>query len=411
MAVSGIPTSYSIPPPTLTSRERAPVRLPPPRPEAEEQEQAAAPVLSTAEALQDNELLINEILRNLLFPPAEPADIGIFDTRSPLLTVLQETEELSPLQQSALLVNDILRNLGVTPAEPTSPLLIDNMPAALEAAEIIEDLSPIQQNLYYVNETLLDLGFRPPLGQPQLPPGPFPVTMATQEEIIPAMTAAGATAAPPILALTLARQEPVIITPVTLPATAPPGAVPPSEPGEEAGLTARGIFMRQEITPATLPISLFPERIPYVFAVYIIDNPTPGPSLMGEPLDVELPPPTAITKIRAVGQARLRQAHFRERGGEQSGNIEYNEPPVTAGQVAKSIRHSLDLINGELAAQNKPFHLVFARHDNDFGLDLYDCSASDACRKTYEVPIPLDNLAGMLAKMEHKTGIIIDTDS
>ncbi|MDR9500682.1 MAG: hypothetical protein RI601_02680 [Desulfurivibrionaceae bacterium] len=409
MAVSGIPTSYSIPPSTLSRRERAPVQPPPPLPEAEEQ--AAAPALSTEDALQDNEQLINEILRSLLFPPAEPTDIGIFDTRSPLLTVLEETEELSPLQQSALLVSDILRNLGVTPAEPTSPLLIDIMPADLEAAEITEDLSPIQQNLYYVNETLLDLGFRPPLGQLRLPPGPFPVTMAAQEEIIPAMAAAGATAAPPILALTLARQEPVSITPVTLPAAAPPGAVPTSEAGEEAGLTARGIFMSQEITPATLPISLFPERIPYVFAVYIIDNPTPAPSLMGEPIDVDLPPPTAITKTRAVGQARLRQAHFRERGGEQSGNIEYNEPPFTAGQVEKSIRHSLDLMNRELAAQNKPFHLVFARHDNDFGLDLYDCAASDACWKRYEIPIPLDNMAEMLIKMEHKTGIIIDTDS
>jgi hypothetical protein len=361
----------------------------------------AAPEVSPADAIVQNALLVNEILRNVGYTAAVPAASQLFDTRSPLLTALQATGELNLIQQSALQVNETLRNLGYTATEPASPLLIDVVPPALEAAEIPGALTPLAENALFVNETLQNLAAnRQVANQPQLQPVAAPPALTTAEARIPA-TAGPAEVAP-------------VIPPTPAPATAPAPVTSTATTDAGGGavpLPATGTFLAQELTPTTLPVVLFPDRIPYVLVVYQINDPAPLPSSLAEPIDVDVPPAAAVAKIRAVGNARFRQAQFRERAREQSGNTEYHETLATGAQVESSIRSSLDRVNADMAAQDRPFHLVFAKRKNNFALDVYDCSYSDSCRKTYDVPIPLNNLAGILNKMAYKTGMIVDTNS
>ena len=92
-------------------------------------------------------------------------------------------------------------------------------------------------------------------------------------------------------------------------------------------------------------------------------------------------------------------------------NIEYYAPLVTRGQAEKSIRLTLGQVNADMAAQGSPLHLVFARHEDGFALDVYDCSYNEACRLAYDVPIPLDSLPEVLGNLQHETGIIVDRKS
>lgn len=408
MAVSGLPNSNSILISARYSRERVPVQQAgSPQnvmPAAATSAKAggtpvplAVQAVAPADALLQNELLVNEILRNVAFANAEAASPLLIDTRSPLLTLLQATGELDLIQQNALQVNDTLLNLGFNAAEADSPLLIDGIPAALEAAGITEDLTLIQQNALFVNETLQDLGsaslfYNPP--QPR--PGAVPPAVAAAEGTAATATGVGALGSPAV-DLTMAAAE-------------SPGATPAAGAGEEVALPVTAVFLSQELTPATLPVVLFPDRIPYVLVVYLINDPAPLPSSAREPIDVDLPPAAAIAEIRPVGNARFRQAQLRARARERTGNGEYNEALVTGAQVERSIRYSLDLVNADMAAHDRPFHLVFAKDDKGFALDVYDCSYSDACWLTYKVPIPADNMTGVLDNLERETGIIVDTD-
>ncbi len=64
-----------------------------------------------------------------------------------------------------------------------------------------------------------------------------------------------------------------------------------------------------------------------------------------------------------------------------------------------------------MAVQGLPLHLVFGKHEGGFALDVYDCSYKEACLLSYDIPISLDNLMGVLGNLDHETGIIVDTTS
>jgi hypothetical protein len=328
-------------------------------------------------------------------------------TIAPLQNEGVKTPTAEAIQQNALLVNETLGNLGVTTAKVENPLLINEVPAALAVAEITEGLPPVPQNSLFINEILQGLGFTPRLVNPLQPrPGAAPAITAAEAGIIAAREAAVVT---PPADLTLAAEEP--FPPIAATAAAPVSV--PTAPGveEEAALPVTGRFLSQEFNPATMPVVLFPYQTPSVLAVHHFVDPTPQPGRLPEPIGGEVKPVAPSAVIHAVGNARFRQALRRARAREHAGNVEYNKPLRTISQVEKVIRHALGLVNADMSAHDSPLHLVFARHENGFALDVYDCSYGDACRITYDVPISLDNLGGVLDNLEHETGIIIDTDS
>ena len=64
--------------------------------------------------------------------------------------------------------------------------------------------------------------------------------------------------------------------------------------------------------------------------------------------------------------------------------------------------------NEDLAASGVPLHLVLTQNEEDFALDIYDCSDNGVCEITQEVPLDLNNLLTTLDNLEHETGIIVN---
>lgn len=358
---------------------------------------AAAVADPVPDALQQNALLINEILRNLSFTPAAAPP---FDTRSPFFTALQQTQDLSPLQQNALLVNEALAGLGLTAAAPASPLLIDVIPPALEALGVSEDLGLIPQNALFVSQTLQGFGVASPSGTVAQPPiASVPTATAAVAE---------ATVAPAAVAITPAAA----VTGAISTAVAAPGpAVAPVTPGAGAAviLPATERLLSVGYTPATLPYTRFPDRTPYVLAVYHVQDPAPPPSDPA-PISEDVRPVSFVGGVRSVGNARLRQVLLRAREDMREAD-EYGTAALPSGPAEKSIRSALGRVNDDMVSRALPWHLVLARNEDGLALDVYDCSANDACRVSYDVPIALDNLPGFLDSLEHETGIIVDTIS
>jgi len=358
--------------------------------------------------IQQNAELINETLRNLGITGPRPDEASLFNTQSPFLAILQTIQELNDFQQSVLQLNETLLNLNFVPPEQVNPLLINELPPALEAAEIIDELNPIQQTDQLLNETLQDIGLETTVNIPPQPPGTVPQeTLPAEEE----------PAAPPAAA---ASQIEVIALPETEAATVAAGAatpaatVAPTVPAVETTVLTVPIaanFQTPVYTPATLPLTLYPDRTPYVLAVYQPNDPAPQPGAP-EPIDKEVPPLTPVTGVSPVGNARYRQALLRARAGELAGYTgEYNTARTTMAQVEKSIIASLGQANADLAAHGLDLHLVFAKHEDGFALDVYDCSYNEACRLSYDIAISLDNVGSVLGNLQNETGVIIDTTS
>ncbi|MEW6426481.1 MAG: hypothetical protein AB1568_00455 [Thermodesulfobacteriota bacterium] len=356
-----------------------------------------------AELIRENVLLVNEVLRGTGFGAARPTPLPLFSGPSPVLAALLAGRELTPLQQNALLINQTLQALAFVPAEPADPLLIDELPATLEAAGITEDLDITQQNVQLINQTLREIGGenrpvavdRQPLAAAQVPVGEVTATVTT--------TAAAVTATiPPPVADAAAAAA----VPAASPSTASPAAVPVVA-GESIPIAAG--FLIQGFSPATLPLTLFPERTPYVHVVYQLPDPAPPPG-EPEPIGREVTPAIPVAASRMVGDARLRRL-LRQEEGSGMRNREYRVEPVTGGRAERSIRTALTRVNADMASRGSPLHLVFTRHADGFAVDVYDCSYNEACRLAYDVPIPLDNLTGMLGNLQDEAGIIVDTTS
>lgn len=357
---------------------------------------AAPAATQVSTALLESARLLNETLGNLVFPAGATGNL-LSDTSAPVLTALTLTRELDFLLRSLLQVNATLQNLGGVPATPANPLLIDALPPALEASGVLDELDPARQNVLFVNEVLRDLGAVSP--ESGVSRAATPAAVPTPQ----AATGAGPTTAP--------LQTGEAVRPATEADVAAQvaAAAVPSAPPEAAPIPVAARFLTPEFTPATLPLSLFPDRTPYVLAVYQVNDPAPRPG-PPEPIGREVAPAAPIVGVRPPGDARLRQLLFRAREGGRLGSVEYISRN-TVGQAEKSIRHTLGQVNEEMAAHGLPLHLVFAKNENGFALDVYDCSYDEACRLSYNVPIPLDRLAGVLGNLSRETGVIVDTTS
>ena len=425
-AAAPLTTTTATPAPAATPIIETPVITPAPIQVAVPQQNvvAAAPATATApainaaaapaaeattppEAIQQAALLINEALRNLGVTAAASSNPLLTPT-SPLLTALLATQELNPVQQNALLVNETLQNLNFVPPEQTNPLLINETPPRVEAAAITENLNLIQQNAQLINEALLELGVAATAGA-------ITQTQPAAVQAVPAAAAqieAAAAAVPqienvtPTVPETAATVAAVAATPT---ATATTTAATTTTTAAAVTIPVTIAFPTQGLTPATFPLTLHPDRTPYVLVVYQPDDPAPLPR-PPEPINREVPPTTPVERIRQVGDARLRQLLLHTGAGGRRRNAEYTIPG-TVGQAEKSIRYTIGQVNADMAAQGLPLHLVFAKHENGFALDVYDCSYNEACRVSYDVPIPLDNLPGILGNLEHETGIIVDATS
>ena len=402
-----VPLATNISPQELTPATAPPTQLPDNAPNVLAESQAYAPAEAATPpeeiAIRQNALLVNETLQNLDFTADTARDTLLTNTSS-FLTALQATQELTPTQQSALAINTTLQNLSFVPAEPTNILLINEIPPALEATGITEDLDLVQQTVLQVNETLQDLGVAPQVGavQQALPPE-AQVAAATLAEA----GVAPPTPAPPTEIIPVEAAELAATTVAAATATTPPT---PTVPTPEEPVPLRELFPPQRLTPATLPVTLFPYRAPGAFAVYQVNDPAPPPR-DPEPSPREVKPTQPITPTHPVANSRLRQMLLMGQEGGQENKTEYNATETTIVQAEKSIRYTINQANMEIDAQGLPLHLVFAKHGDGFALDVYDCSPGDSCQISYDVPIQLDNLPDVLDNLQHGHGLIVNNSS
>ena len=411
MAVHGITDSNPILPSNLGSRPERPLRRAPLEPADVNPTPADASATPIVNAIQQNALRINEILQNLNFVSDERVNPLLINQIPPNLAAADNIRGLDTIQQSALLINETLQNLNFELTRPVDPLLINQIPPDLEAADIIRNLDIIQQNVLLINEALLDIGVEPTVDSTVQPLSPATVqeVAATEEETDATLTVA----APQNVNVPVTEPEPVATTAV--PAVAQPPTLPTLTPTVAPAVVTIPIparFMTEGgLTPATLPVTLFPDRTPYVHVVYRLNDPAPPPG-SPEPINREVLPTTPVDRTLPIGDARLRQLLLRgERELGKTRNLQYSSSRPTIGQAEKSIRYTIDQINSDMAVQGLPLHLVFAKHEGGFALDVYDCSYKEACLLSYDIPISLDNLMGVLGNLDHETGIIVDTTS
>jgi len=435
MAINGITGSNSILPADLSSLQGLPVRRAPLEPvdvNPTPAEASATPIVNTTlqndqqidvppqnvtvaapaaapetDAIQQNALLINEILQNLNFISDEQVNPLLISQISPTLAAADIIRDLDIIQQSALLINETLQNLNFEATRPVNPLLINQIPPDLENTDIIRNLDIIQQNALLINETLLNLGIEPPFDgtvqQQSLAVQEVAVAVEETDATLPA-------AAPQNVNIPVPEPEPVATTAV--PAVAQPPTLPtPTVAPAVVTIPIPATFLTEGgLTPATLPVTLFPDRTPYVHVVYRLNDPAPPPG-SPETINREVLPTTPVVKTLPVGDARLRQLLRGERELGKTRNLQYSSSRPTIVQAEKSIRYTLDQINSDMAIQGLPLHLVFAKHEGGLALDVYDCSYSEMCLLSYDIPISLDNLMGVLGNLDHETGIIVDTTS
>lgn len=359
-------------------------------------------------AIQQNSNLIEETLRTLDFTGPRPDDASLFNTQSPFLAILQATQEFNEFQQTALQLNETLQNLNFVPPEQTNPLLTNELLPALEGAEITSNFDLTQQNDQFINETLQNLNPEAPVKEK------LRTSDTVNQKTFPAEeTAATQTSTTPQNVNIPSAETETGATPVTGAATKETTVSPPTPAAESAVLTIpiAANFQTPIYTPATLPLTLYPDRTPYVLAVFQPNDPAPQPGAP-KPIDKEVPPTAPVVKTRPVGDSRYRQALQGSRVEGLVGNASgYDTTRTTMAQVEKSIHLAISQANTDLNAHGSDLHLVFAKHENGFALDVYDCSYNEACRLSYDIAISLDNLGSVLGNLQHGTGVIVDTTS
>ncbi len=337
-------------------------------------------------SLLQNEQLINTTLRNLPFTAEQNTADTLADITAPQATVPGSTEVQDILLQSELLINQTLANVGFTSQTETNSLLINETPAELEADQNLQPLNTIQQNELLTNKVLDGLN---------------PATGATTPTVTETQTAGTTTTSG-----NLANQARQAIQGLNAELAAETTAsLLTLVTGESRTIFSTNAvnanFAPEPASAFTLPFSLLnPDRTPYVVVVYETRNPAPD---QGEPIPppTDIPPAQPVGRVRPVDRAVLRQAWatYQER-----------KPPETTNQVSipvaeRDLRHVLNRVNEDLTANGMPLHLVFVKNTTD------DCSNSEICRITRDIPLKSENLTTTLDNLQHETGILIDTTS
>ena len=386
MAINEINTTTPVLPPVLPSQTQnviPPVTVP-----FTNVNPVQATAAQTLTPVQEAELLINETLLNLNFVPSTPPEALVLFTTDPLLATLEATQGLDATQQVELLLNETLLNLSPIPPPSPDPLLINETNPALETIAAIQNLTITEQAAVLINETFQGLNSTPPVLTPTVAATtPTTATAPLAENLNPALPTAG----------------PAQLT-IPATATAPPTetvttATPATIPTPVTSTTT--VAVTEELNPAAQAV---PPVDPTNFgvAVYEIRDQTPAPA-EPKPIRPDIFPSVPIGRVRPVGRLVLRKEWERRKGGKIQENIQQSAP-----MAEKSIQQVISQANEELLANGIPLHLVFAKKDKRYLLDIYDCSEDDACRLEQEVPINLKELSTVLDNIQHESGIIID---
>jgi hypothetical protein len=309
----------------------------------------------------------------------------LFKVLNPLPATDAAAQNFTPAQQAALLVNDVLQDLNFVPSAPVDPLLINETSPNLITVLENQDLSPSQRADLAFNDTLQTVST--PSGAPQnttstaavaqnLTPGPLEVTPNT---VLAAGVATGVSTLG--VNLTAAVVTPTQITTPVIDTTVVNEEVTAIQPG------------------AVQPIQ---DRNPIAVSVYEIRDQRPAPP---EPKSKrkEVLPPMPIGRVRPVDRLALKQEWEKRKDNFRREELRPG-PPLEE----RAIREMISRANEDLIANGVPLHLVLARDNEGYCLNIYDCSDEKVCRLSQEVHLDLHELLTILDNIQHETGIIIN---
>ena len=77
-------------------------------------------------------------------------------------------------------------------------------------------------------------------------------------------------------------------------------------------------------------------------------------------------------------------------------------------ETGQTVREMVSRVNQDLAKSGIAIHLLLARDDNGFYLDVYDCSGGESCEVIGDIVIGPDDLPGLLRKLQSETGFLVD---
>ncbi|MFA6899280.1 MAG: hypothetical protein WC256_03625 [Desulfurivibrionaceae bacterium] len=329
--------------------------------------------------------------------------------KNPVAVAIAATQNLTPTQQAALLDSEALQTLNLKPTAPAEPLLANNTTPASTTILESQGLSPAQEAALAVNETVqtaLETKNLSPAQQAALAANQATQTLVPPETTPPTATpvAPGGQTLPPGTVTT--AQTPGTTTTVV---ETPPEvnfAVPATAPSQIATTTETTVAS-EALNPAP-PATARPIEYKNAVAAYEIRNPSPPPA-DPTPIRKEVHPSLSIGRVRPVDPLVLRQEwekRKKSRSKETESQEDNTQPPPPLAE--KSIQQMIKQANEDLAASGVPLHLVLAKTEEGFALDIYDSSDDAVCQMTQEIPLDLNHLLTTLDNLEHEAGLIVN---
>lgn len=326
------------------------------------------------------------------------ADAALLNELQPLFTTINLTESQNPEVLAALLSNQ------------TNPDVVDivakqNLNPQVLAAILSNEINP---NLARVIESQLTNSTSPEVAATQnlisaqaeaiLSKETLPVSASGQ---MPGTVAAN-TATGVAQAQTTAAGAATENLPTAAPAVAP---APPA-PGS---IAATPLVAAPLAAPTSTQATVMPNRNllanpnPYAIPVYLVRDPNPPPAEPA-PAAADVLPAMPIASLLALGRLILRREWEQEKREEHPKNSANPALPTE-----RSIQLLMEKVNEHMAARGIPLRLVLARDDQDYSVDIYDCSDKEMCRIVQDILLNLEELPTLLANLQQESGILVDT--
>lgn len=123
-----------------------------------------------------------------------------------------------------------------------------------------------------------------------------------------------------------------------------------------------------------------------------------------KPLRPDIEPMIAVQQTQPIGRllGGRREQRVRGREGRSRRMMALDDASV------REVRRLLAEINTQFAAQGTMVHLTMVEDEDGVAIDLYDCSDSNVCRCIHDISIDIADLPVLLARLQKKTGIMVD---
>ncbi len=136
--------------------------------------------------------------------------------------------------------------------------------------------------------------------------------------------------------------------------------------------------------------------------IYEIKKPNGPPPTPPRPPRPDIDPVFAIEMAERV--RRFKRIMTSGRPKPRSGDLRFG----LDGDTGRTVREMVRRVNRDLAKSGIAIHLLLARDENGFYLDVYDCSSNERCEIIGDIVIAPDDLPELLRKLQSETGFLVD---